>query len=121
MGSHAGQHSPASSRMHDSLARLLAKRRLEILPVVLGEEISSYRLPTILVYTLKDFVARRIAQTRKQRKELADCGSASRIFEDNLVQLSGARNLIVPNLFQHSKSMSMGFRRCGLENPFTLV
>ena len=47
--------------MHDSLAGLLAKGRLEVLSIMFTEEVASYRLASVFVHTLKDLVTGGIA------------------------------------------------------------
>lgn len=56
-------NSPASSRVHNSLARLLAKSGLKILSIVLAQEVARNGLPAILVYSLEHLVAGGVAQT----------------------------------------------------------
>ena len=66
---------PASSRVQDGLASLLAERSLKVLSIVFCEVVARNRLPTILVYPLENLVAGGVAQTREQRDELATKGS----------------------------------------------
>lgn len=87
------QNSPSGRRVHDSLARLLAECRFEVLGVVLGQEITGHGLTAILVYALEDLVPRRVAQTGEQGDELAADGSGGLVLENDLVQLAGAGDL----------------------------
>lgn len=88
-------HIPASGRVHDSLARLLAECRLEIFAVVLAEIVTRHRLTAILVDSLKDLVTGGVAQTGEQRNKLSPQRSASLVLEDDLVQLTRVANLLI--------------------------
>ena len=54
---------PSSGRMHDGLASLLAKCRLEVLAIVGVQVIARDRLTTVLVDSLKNLVSGSVAQT----------------------------------------------------------
>lgn len=85
--------SPSSSRVHDSLASLLAECRFKVLAIVLGQEIAGDRLAAILVDSLQDLVSGSVAQTGEKRDKLATESCAGLFFEDYLVQLARACNL----------------------------
>jgi hypothetical protein len=79
--------------VHNGLAGLLAKSILEVGAIVLGQEITSDRLTTVLVDSLEDLVTGGVSQTREERNELSSDRSGSLVFEDDLVQLPGTRDL----------------------------
>ena len=79
--------------MHDGLARLLAKGRLKILAVVLGEHVARHGLAAILVYPLQDLVAGGVAQAGEEGEELAAKGGGGLVLEDDLVELAGVGDL----------------------------
>lgn len=84
---------PSSSGVHDGLAGLLAKGILEVGAIVLGQEITSNGLTTVLVDSLEDLVTGGISQTREERNELLSDSSGGRVPEDDLVQLARTRDL----------------------------
>lgn len=79
--------------MHDSLARLLAERRLEILAIVRREVVAGNGLAAVLVDALQNLVARGIAQAGEERDKLAAGRSTGCVPEDDLVQLTSTRDL----------------------------
>ena len=88
-------HSPASCRVHDSLASLLAECRLKILAIVRRKVVTGDRLTAVLVDSLEDLVTGGISQTREERNELLSDSSGGRVPEDDLVQLAGKHSAVV--------------------------
>lgn len=86
-------HSPASSRVHDGLASLLAEGVLEVLTIVFTEEVSGHGLTSVLVDSLQDLVAGGISQTGEQGDELLAGRHRGLVLEDDGVQLAGACDL----------------------------
>jgi hypothetical protein len=84
---------PSSSRVHNSLASLLAKSILEVRAIVLGQEITSDGLTTVLVDSLEDLVTGGVSQTREERNELSSDRSGCMVPENDLVQLARTRYL----------------------------
>jgi hypothetical protein len=82
---------PSSSRVHNSLASLLAKSILEVRAIVLGQEITSDGLTTVLVDSLEDLVTGGVSQTREERNELSSDRSGCMVPENDLVQLARTR------------------------------
>lgn len=84
---------PASGRVHDGLASLLAKGSLKVLAIVDAEPVAGDGLTTVLVYTLKDLVAGGVAQTGEEGDELAADGGGGLVLEDDLVQFASVGDL----------------------------
>jgi hypothetical protein len=74
------------SRRQQSLASLLAKRRLEVGAVVLCEVIAGYRLATVLVYPLQYLVAGGISQTGEKRDKLLAKACIGLVLEDDSIE-----------------------------------
>ena len=83
----AAKCSPSRRRVHDGLARLLAKSILKVLAVVSPEEVARHRLAAVLVHALEDLVPGRIPQPREERHELPPRRRRGLVLEDDLVEL----------------------------------
>jgi len=79
--------------MHNGLAALLAKCALKVLAIVCCEVVAGNWLPTILVYSLRDFVASGVSETGKEGEELGTEGSGGLVLEDDRVELGTVGNL----------------------------
>lgn len=88
-----GANSPASSRVHDSLASLLSERRFEVLAIVLSQVIAGDGLTAILVDSLEDLVPSGVPKTWEERDELATESRIGGVPEDNAVQLARVGDL----------------------------
>lgn len=87
------ENSPAGGRVHDGLARLLAKRRLKVLAVVRVEVVARDGLAAVLVHTLQHLVAGGVPETGEQRDELPPERRAGLVLEDDRVELRQAGDL----------------------------
>lgn len=73
--------------MHNRLSIPAAKRRVKVVPEVLGEKITREGLAAILVYALQDLVCGGVAEAGKEREEAGGDGGVCSFAEDDLVEL----------------------------------
>lgn len=83
----------AGGRVHDGLARLLAKGILELVAVVRAQVVARHRLAAVLVYPLQHLVAGGIPETGEQRDELPPERRRGRVLEDDGVELRSPGDL----------------------------
>lgn len=89
------QISPSRGRVHNSLARFLAKRILKVLAVVLAQEVARHGLAAVLVYPLQHLVAGRVPEAGEERDELLADGRGGLVLEDDRVELREAGDLFI--------------------------
>lgn len=89
----ANANERAGRRVHDGLARLLAKSVLKVLAVVGAEEVTGDGLTAVLVDALENLVAGGVAETGEERDEFATEGGLGLVLEDDLVKLGGVGDL----------------------------